>query len=53
MEENEQMEQFTDLMEKKGHKGLICGVLVVLVLGLLAFGYFYKNKQFKLNFIIS
>ena len=44
MEENEQMEQFTDLMEKKGHKGLICGVLVVLVLGLLAFGYFYKNK---------
>lgn len=40
----EGMEQFSDLTEKKSHKGIICGILIVLLLGLIGFGYYYKSK---------
>ena len=42
--EEEKMEVFTDVVEKKGPKGLICAILVILLLGLIGFGYYYKNK---------
>ena len=40
----EEMEQFTDITEKKSHKGLICGIIIVLLIGIIGFGYYYKNK---------
>lgn len=40
----EEMEQFSDLTTKKSHKGLFCGILIVLLLGLIGFGYYYKSK---------
>ena len=40
----EEMEKFSDLTEKKSHKGIVCGLLIVLLLGLIGFGYYYKSK---------
>lgn len=40
----EEMEKFSDLTEKKSHKGIICAILIVLLVGLIGFGYYYKNK---------
>ena len=31
-------------VKKNGYKGLICAVILILLIGLIGFGYYYKNK---------